>query len=1044
MNRHVGWAAVAWLAALAASLPAAEPVEIRSQEFTAQWDCGELVGLRDAGGTVYVERGEKPLELTIHRVDAVHRARSAENAALPGGAVRQRLAGFDAEASAEIDYQLDPSGDLVVTPRCTAPAGVWGVSWSTGAIPLDYAILVPGNSGLRLTRATPGGTHTFDYPMGWEAQLVVVEGPQCGFSIWADDPQGRFKRLTVERRSDGWHLTLTAINDAPFDALTACESIPWHVNVYRGDWRVPAGRYRAWMEEHFRPTPVARQRPEWVRDIRCLLIVDADPQILAPLAERVDPRQTVLYVPAWRAAGYDRDYPSYDRPIDGLGEFFEAAHRLGFRVMLHVNYFGVDPLNPLFARFEPHQVCDPWGKHEKLWWLWERAEPVIRFAYINPAYKPWRDEFVRAMTELCRRFPVDALHLDQTLCIFNDHQGRIDGQSMIDGNVALHRELRAALPEVALSGEGLNEVTCRYEAFAQRHVLGLNHSEGTYNRRWLACAHPISSYLLRPYTVINGYLGCASPGSDQLYAAWNEAYEHWGVIPTTRIHRSQLDRRDGFWRQFYDEVRFWADERLQIDLDGDWPADVAFPFRTASGQRVVRTVDGRLVAGERTISRTLSGATQLRSGGAIAGWQAYDGDRLFGLDPEHWYPCFPGTPDPESPHVAALPKDAVLGGFLARPELALLETRSANTVVADFIAQIDRATCGSQPFGHPGSQWQGADAAGDGASFTPASDSVLTAHPPWKGGTGVAFARYQVELPADGELALETGVALEKEALQPGRSDGVTFGVAVEGASGGRLEQTVHCTTETPERLALDLTSLAGQTATVTLSVDPGPARNPNFDWARWHQPRIVRSGGTPAGVALAGTPPYTLALDPRGEQPVARNGSRLEARVLQPGAAWLVPGRPAAVALPWNLAAGKPVVAFLSDAGQELVHPQYGVIRPEQLSVEGVVRPGLFVHPPDHGRALACFPGELPREAARFTCWVGLRDGSKSEGVVVSVQANGRELVRRRILPGPWTPLEADLRHLAGQACVLVLVTDADGSYSCDWTCWGEPAVVP
>ena len=88
--------------------------------------------------------------------------------------------------------------------------------------------------------------------------------------------------------------------------------------------------------------------------------------------------------------------------------------------------------------------------------------------------------FTEAMVELCRHTQADALHLDQTLCIYNDHNGRIDGLSMLQGSIQLHRQLREALPQVALSGEGLNEVTCRYEAFAQRHVWGLDHAQGHF------------------------------------------------------------------------------------------------------------------------------------------------------------------------------------------------------------------------------------------------------------------------------------------------------------------------------------------------------------------------------------------------------------------------------------------------------------------------------------------------------------------------------------------------------------------------------------
>lgn len=67
----------------------------------------------------------------------------------------------------------------------------------------------------------PGRRHQFDYPIGWEAQLVIVEGDNRGFYVWADDARGRFKRLVVQRHRDGWQLTLVTINYAPFDGLTS-------------------------------------------------------------------------------------------------------------------------------------------------------------------------------------------------------------------------------------------------------------------------------------------------------------------------------------------------------------------------------------------------------------------------------------------------------------------------------------------------------------------------------------------------------------------------------------------------------------------------------------------------------------------------------------------------------------------------------------------------------------------------------------------------------------------------------------------------------
>ncbi len=1025
----------------------AEPVVLRAKDFEARFVGGSLVSLTQRTGRVMVRAPSEPRGAGIHALDGNHWATSASRSDSKAGAdATIRLSKFTGLEGATADMtsrQESSSGELTLRQRAVSPSkGVWGVSWSIADIPLEYAILVPGNSGLRLTADSPGGLHQFDYPIAWEAQLVVVEGPGYGFYVWADDVKGRFKRLTVERRASGWRLGFITINNAPFDELTACESVAWHVGVFEGDWRVPARRYRDWSEAHFHPTPVERQQPGWVKDIRACVIMGLDVPVLEALPQRLDPRQTLLYLPDWRPAGYDRDYPEYDKVVPQLEPFVKRAHGLGFRVMLHVNYFGVDPLNPFYKEFEPYQVRDPFGKHEKQWWLWTEADPVIKFAYINPALKKWRDHFVAAMAKLCRRSGTDALHLDQTLCIYNDHNGLIDGLTMIEGNVALHRQLREALPDVALSGEGLDEVTGRYEAFAQRHVWGLDHAHGRWHRPWLEASHPISSYLLRPYTVIYGYLGCSPPEDDQLYAAWREAYEHWGVIPTLKPSLASLAKPTGFARQFFDEAAFWQRNRVQIDMDAPWPSNIAFPLRTADGQRAAHTTDGRLMCGKGEISRVVSCVNQLEGTGTIPGWRAFDANRLLGLDPERWYPFFTEPRDATALHVCELPEGLIVEAVVETPDLAMVRTRSAVSVVVDLGRGIERAVCGSRPFEGRGVERQGplVDSA-DGAHFQGDSGG-LSAHPPWKiAGTGVAFARYEIDLPAEGQIAIIAEVALDSGAVGADKSDGVTF-VAVARLGDRKIEARLHNATAERRPLRLELTPFAGKRVTVELSVDPGPKRNPSFDWARWFRPRIERHGQSQGALALAGGKAWRLALGDSGPVAIRSAGKAQRVEAPLPGTVFFLDKQPELVRVPLDLAKHPWHLLLISDSGQAIPSAPFVGVSRQRNTVGGVAREGLFAHPPNHGRAVAIFPMSLPTAPAKFQTWVGIRDGSRSDGVVFLVEINGREVARRRIVPGKWESLTADLTPWAGKPVVLTLVTDSDGPFTCDWAAWGEPRV--
>jgi len=1037
---------------LIATLAAADPLVVTTPRLRATFDRGLLTSLADAAGHAFVASGREQ-GLGILCVKDTHWAQEANGATSlrdKGEAARTYvrftdLDGATASGTVAID---EPSGELVVTQRCTSPTkGVWGVQWSVAHIPLTMNIIVAGRSGLRLTRHTPGATHSFSYPIGWEAQLVIVEGEGRGFYVWADDAKGRFKRLVVRRSPDGWRLELATANPAPFAPHTACESVRWRLGVYTGDWRVPARRYRDWAVAHLHPTPIAQQRPAWVRDIRCCVIMGMDIPLIEALAKRLDPAQTLLYVPSWRKAGYDRDYPTYDEPFEKLAPFIARAHQLGYRVMLHVNYFGCDPLHPLYKRFEPFQVRSPWHDHARRWWLWTRADPVIKFAYINPAHKPWRDLFVARMKTLCTTMAVDALHLDQTLCIYNDHNGLIDGQSMVHGNIALHAELRAALPDVAISGEGLNEVTYRHEAFAQRHVWGIRHSEGTWHRPQLDAAHPICSYLFRPYTIIYGYLGCARPSSAQLYAAWQEAYRRWGVIPTLKPSLAQLRKPSGFARQFFDEATLWQQQRLEPDVDGPWPPDVAFPLRTRKGERVAYTADHRLVWGSREVYRTLTGAGEYRLPGTIPGWHAYDRDRLFGLRPEAWYPYVAEPRDPNAFHLEAMPPGYTPTSVAECPTLAIVRLEPTQRGFAQLTARLDEALCGSAPFGGKPVEMRGPLTSSDGAHIK-CHGTTLFAHPPWKAdrknpdtgvleahGTGIAYARFDISLPKEGALRFVSGVAVDAKA--EGKTDGVTFAVRC-----GQARAEIHNALAEPKELALDLSPFAGQQVTIELSVHPGPKRAATYDWARWLDPRIERDQTTDADLVLVSQRKWALGLSGTTHTVLEPQGSRYRVRAHLPGAVFLLAQPPRTVALPLDLAAQPFETTLLSSTGTQLATAPHARAIRGTNSVGGEARAGLFTHPPNHGLTVADFALTLPAAPAELHTFVGLRDRSKSEGVVFRIEANGMGLARVPMKPGGWRAVTCDLSAWAGKPVVLSLITDSDGPFSYDWAAWGEPTL--
>jgi hypothetical protein len=328
----------------------------------------------------------------------------------------------------------------------------------------------------------------------------------------------------------------------------------------------------------------------------------------------------------------------------------------------------------------------------------------------------------------------------------------------------------------------------------------------------------------------------------------------------------------------------------------------------------------------------------------------------------------------------------------------------------------------------------------------------IHAHPPWKaqrqnpqtgvleaGGTGVAFAAIPVAVPdVQGAIWFRAEVAMAEGAVGEGKTDGVVYRVKASAAGVPEAQAEVHNATAVRAALDLDLVAFRGRQMLLELQVDPGPQRSATFDWARWYQPRIVVERRQTGTVGIV-SPPFTHALCSSGEARTALADGVLSVSLELPGTVLLLKAPPERVSLPLDLARRPSVLTFTSAAGELLVTPLYASAVPAESSVGGVKRFGLSTHPPDHGLTIVDYPMVLPAGDVRFRCFVGLRDGAKSEGCGFVVKVNGVEVARQSKLAGEWSEMNAELSAWAGMPVVLSLVTDSEGGYGFDWAAWGE-----
>ncbi|MBM3471765.1 MAG: hypothetical protein FJX75_00665 [Armatimonadetes bacterium] len=959
----------------------------------------------------------------------------------------------------------DAAGDAVIHQEGTAPSGLHGCQWAIRGLSDEVvSLIVPAWSGVRLGNGSPVADTVLDWPTGWEAQMVIVQGRRGGFWVRADDPDDRFKGLAIRHHRGRFDLAFRTYNEGPPSQHTSIESVTWRLAFYEGDWRVPARRYREWMTQTFRTPSLAERHPPWASGIRSVVILgaDRDPSqreevraTLKELAEWVTPSKCLLYVPNWRRDTYDINYPDYTS-YEGFADLVAFAHELGYRVMPHTCYYGVNLENPAYEELKPYHMRDALtGALHTYEWPW--AEPVPHIAMIHPGAQAWRNLYVRKCREIVERYGADALHLDVTLAMPNVTE-RADGLNTVQGNVAFHRDLRGSLPEVALGGEGLNEVSCRHECFAQTHgSLAMTRPPGqpglALDLAGADCSHPISAYLLGPHTRWYGYLGYPAPAPSDLYRGWTRAYESWGVLPTLSHPTAERLADPGpDLRVRLEEMRLIDHFDLQPDFDAEASPETKCVWTGPSGARLVCEEDGfggsyawfRDASGEgRTLYRYVRGRTSVRAAGHIDGWPAYDESGIYGLDPDRLHLCEPGAPEPGRPHLLRLPEDVILRSFRCTDRFLLADFALRQRVL-DLTQRVSDAAIGITVRGEDKPLGNRAQLTGGYATVGDKPLQGFSVHPPWDpepGVIGQVFAEWALPVP-EGQSRLEFAIGLRDGAEQ---SEGVTFLVHADGREVFRQDWK-RCEWQP---CSVDLSDLAGRIVKLRLSVDKGPEGRGSYAWAAWGEPRLVSDAGALEFPLEVLTPREVPAsLRPAGCTRVGGQGAltRYRLQATAPGPLCLLFAEPQAASLPLDLLGAEfdwsPLVGGVPLPKQN--RPIYLGASQGTGRCAGVERPALAVHPPIGGETVVDYLLTLPRDPAVLTTSAGIQDGAdRSNGIDFAVAVNGEVLHRQPVERADgWHPLGVDLSRWAGQTIVLSLIADARDDATCDWARWAEPVV--
>jgi hypothetical protein len=533
-------------------------VLVETGALSAVLDGGRLASLRSRrSGEEFLRQGgdgASPLAL-LYRANELVPVDPSRFGRLTVHALSDRRAevmveGWDGDGV--IAISADPeTGDLIVEPSAfSSRPGVRACRWSVTGIRPDLELVAPFFQGVKLRLEDPLVRDSrWPWPMWWEAGLAILQGPGSGFWIHTRDDRYRYKALQVGSASDPHALGLDSEAYGPIDDSLSAGGLLWRINVFEGDWTVPAGRYRDWLWQAYSLEGRERSHREWVKDVSFAVSwCPGDPAILDALALRLPPKRVLLHFPEWRTDPYDENYPTFVAS-EKAKAFVAKAHAMGFRVMPHFNSVDMDPSHPVYARVRDFQYRDLETKKVQGWgWFDNRVIGVPEsngtrllhrdkkvMAKIHPGLALWRSILGGAILDAARDLSLESAFVDVTLVSHNLHNCWVEATTPTEGMKRLIDHVASLGGGLAVGGEGLNEITAQGLSFAQAHLFRSWQENADGLERTGGCA--LNAFLFGRLCRTIGYSGLS--GRDQKEELRMRLHDEHDALPTITIDSAE-------------------------------------------------------------------------------------------------------------------------------------------------------------------------------------------------------------------------------------------------------------------------------------------------------------------------------------------------------------------------------------------------------------------------------------------------------------------------------------------------------------------------
>jgi hypothetical protein len=447
-----------------------------------------------------------------------------------------------------ITFSIDQqTGDLIVEPSAySSRPGVHACRWTLTGLRHDLQLVAPFFQGIKLPfDDTLIRNSLWPWPHFWEAGLAICQGEKDGFWVHTQDNRYRHKSLQVGSKDDPYRLGFDSEAYGPIDNNLSAGGLAWRINVYKGEWKVPAEQYRRWLWNTYDLDAEELKRKSWIQNIKMAISwCPTQPDILNALAGQVSPQRVLLHLPNWRTDAYDENYPTYVASTKGR-EFIEKAQGMGFHIMPHFNAVDMDPSHPAYAYVRNFQYRGL-DRKEILGWSWYNGRPIgvpeSNFSRgehqdkkvmvkIHPGLSMWRSILGRNIQGAVQDLDLETLFIDVTLTTYNLHNCLVEGMTSTEGMLKLIDSVRLLGRELVIGGEGLNEITMQGLSFAQAHLFKSWHDSIEGLERTGGCA--LNQFLFGRLCRTFGYSGLS--GKDENHRLRHRMHLEHGAIPTITV-----------------------------------------------------------------------------------------------------------------------------------------------------------------------------------------------------------------------------------------------------------------------------------------------------------------------------------------------------------------------------------------------------------------------------------------------------------------------------------------------------------------------------